>query len=303
MSRDLLLTLSSEPRTRRLIQRLGLPIPLPQRLDREDAPYAEQPLRDRPVLALGTLRGELGRAIARALVEAGASPVIASETDVFDAPGEAWGRRAERLEAESTSRFEALVFDASELARAGATNDNVVAHHGRVHGAMIPCIEGLRFWPLEAEPARREVEGWLRDAPIPAEKLSLAAQASTLVGFDFLTSNWDRYSGANVGLDRTGARVLFIDNDAAFMEAPPREALEKNRARMLGVLRWSRGFVNHLRALDAAAITRVLGDEEPGRPLVSPRVVAGIAERTRVLLAHVDTQITARGEAATLFFP
>lgn len=116
MTRDLLLTLASEPRARRLVRRLGLPLPLPQRLERDDAPYVEQPLRDRRVLASGPLHGELGHAVARALVEAGASPVVASETDVFDAPGEAWGRRPSVPDPDGTERFDALVFDASALA-------------------------------------------------------------------------------------------------------------------------------------------------------------------------------------------
>ncbi|MBX3248034.1 MAG: 3-oxoacyl-ACP reductase [Myxococcales bacterium] len=116
MASDLLLSLASDPRSRGLIQRLGLPIPLPQRLDRDDAPYAARPLEGRRVLVGGALEGELGRALARALVEAGAEPILASPTDVFDGPAEAWGRPTRSLDAlGDTERVDALVFDASSL--------------------------------------------------------------------------------------------------------------------------------------------------------------------------------------------
>lgn len=213
MSRDLLLTLSSEPRARRLIQRLGLPIPLPQRLDREDAPYAEQPLRDRRVLALGTLRGELGRAIARALVEAGASPVVASETDVFDAPGEAWGRRAEPLDPESTRRFEALVFDASELAGPAdlrALYDGLRTSVGR----LAPCAHVVVIGrpPEEASTpaiaaARQGLEGFVRSL---AKELGRRGTTANLVLCE---------TGAESRLD--GVLRFALSERSAFVTAQP----------------------------------------------------------------------------------
>jgi 3-oxoacyl-[acyl-carrier protein] reductase len=216
MSRDLLLTLSSEPRARRLIQRLGLPIPLPQRLDREDAPYAEQPLRDRRVLALGTLRGELGRAIARALVEAGASPVVASDTDVFDAPGEAWGRRAESLEAQdpgSTARFEALVFDASELAGPSDLRALYDGFHASV-GRLAPCAHVVVIGrpPEEASTpaiaaARQGLEGFVRSL---AKELGRRGTTANLVLCE---------TGAESRLD--GVLRFALSERSAFVTAQP----------------------------------------------------------------------------------
>jgi 3-oxoacyl-[acyl-carrier protein] reductase len=218
MSRDLLLTLSSEPRARRLIQRLGLPIPLPQRLDREDTPYAEQPLRDRRVLALGTLRGELGRAIARALVEAGASPVVASDTDVFDAPGEAWGRRAESLDAHlsdpgSTSRFEALVFDASELAGPADLRALYDGFHALV-GRLAPCAHVVVIGrpPEEASTpavaaARQGLEGFVRSL---AKELGRRGTTANLVLCE---------TGAESRLD--GVLRFALSERSAFVTAQP----------------------------------------------------------------------------------
>src|SRR5438552_1121490 len=53
---DFLLDLASHPRTRRLIKRLGLPIPLPTPLDREVGPWTAAPLADRNV-AVGSSAG------------------------------------------------------------------------------------------------------------------------------------------------------------------------------------------------------------------------------------------------------
>lgn len=218
MSRDLLLTLSSEPRARRLIQRLGLPIPLPQRLDREDAPYADQPLRDRRVLALGTLRGELGRTIARVLVEAGASPVVGSDTDVFDAPGEAWGRRAEHLpggvpDAESTTRYDALVFDASELGGPADLRALFDGFHAFVQ-RLAPCAHVVVIGrpPDEASAssiaaARQGLEGFVRSL---AKELGRRGTTANLVICE---------TGAESRLD--GVLRFVLSERSAFVTAQP----------------------------------------------------------------------------------
>jgi hypothetical protein len=205
-------------------------------------------------------------------------------------------------------------FDAATVGRVlGASpatkkllDDEVVIEDGSVRGAVIPWIDGLQFWPLDKDPLRSQVAGWLRSdgaIAIPDGQGELARQASTLALFDLLTSNWDRYSGGNVGLDRTGRTVLFIDNDAAFMSGPPKDALAKNEALVAGIDRFSRGFVERLRALDDDALTRAFGEETPGRPLLDPVIVKGVSERRNALLATIDKKIAANGEARTLFFP
>ena len=181
--------------------------------------------------------------------------------------------------------------------------DEVIVEQGKVYGALIPWIDGLSFWPIEKEPLRTEARAWLgAGKPIPAGKSDLARQASMLVAFDFITGNWDRYSGENVGLDPTGTHVLFIDNDAAFMEGPPKAQLERNKALLDGTDRFSRAFVAGARKLDAERLAAVFGDEAPGRPLLSSAVTENVARRIKELVAIVDAKIAARGEAETLYF-
>lgn len=181
--------------------------------------------------------------------------------------------------------------------------DEAIVEQGKVYGAVIPWIDGLSFWPLEKEPLKSEARAWLgAGKPIPDSKGDLARQASVLIAFDFITGNWDRYSGANVGLDPTGTHILFIDNDAAFMAGPPKASIARNRALLDGTDRFSRAFVAGVRALDADRLAAVFGEEAPGRPLLSAAVTASVARRVEELVAIVDAKIAARGEAETLYF-
>lgn len=180
--------------------------------------------------------------------------------------------------------------------------DEVIAHEdGQIDGAMIPWIEGLQFLALEKEPLRTDWKTWLgSDAGVPADKTTLAAQLSTLVVFDAITGNWDRYSGGNVGLDASGQRVLFIDNDAAFMEGAPPKELAANLARVESTHRFSRALVKRLRTLDPA---KAFGTLPGGTPLLPEPMLKTVAERVAQVLKIIDAKIAARSEDAVLAFP
>jgi|GEM_PF-951876 len=202
--------------------------------------------------------------------------------------------------------------DASAAAKTLAPNadaarlfaEEVLVEDGKVHGVVIPWIDGLSFWPLEKDPLRSEARSWLATgAEIPQAKASLAAQTSTLVVFDFLTGNWDRYSGENVGLDRTADLVLYIDNDAGFMEAPPKDRIARNKALLEATDRFSRRLVDRLRELDGERLAAAFGEETAGSPLLSRKVLSLVASRVEELLAIIDAKIAKRGEAETLYFP
>lgn len=169
---------------------------------------------------------------------------------------------------------------------------------GRVHGALIPWIDGLAFLPLDEEPLASRWKTWLRkDAPIPEGPIAVAAgiavkdpkdlarQVSVLVAFDFLTANWDRWSGGNIGWHEARQEVLFIDNDGAFFERPPKDALERNRWLLDGVRRFSRRFVDRLRALDDATLEAAFG---PAGFVLPAAVRAQLRARRDELLAHVE---------------
>ena len=182
-------------------------------------------------------------------------------------------------------------------------DDEVVAHEGYVRGALMPWIPSLEFLPIESESWRAKWTKWLSaDEPMPASDLSLAAQIATLVAFDAITGNWDRWSGANVGFDRTTNTLLFVDNDGAFFEPAPPAQLAQQLAILGKVDRHSRRFVAALRAMDALALADAVGDESPGSPLLGPKTLASVDERRRKVLAIVDEKIAKLGEARALAF-
>lgn len=114
---DIFLQLGENPQARRLIESLGLPIPMPQKLRRASGPWEERPLGDWTIAVGAAPGGALGTVIAKTLVTAGANPHVASgEMGPFKELGEAYGRPAAGLALGAIPegfRAEALVFDAS----------------------------------------------------------------------------------------------------------------------------------------------------------------------------------------------
>jgi hypothetical protein len=175
---------------------------------------------------------------------------------------------------------------------------------GRVRGALIPWIDGYRVLPLEDPRQRARWESWLFDAnaTIPDDQRGLAASVSTMLAFDYLTANWDRWSGGNVAQDGASGQVLFVDNDGAFYEWPAPATLAHQRRQLERVTRFSRRFVDALRALDSEMLRSAIGEEAPGVPLLSARSVAGVQLRRATVLAIVDARVGDAGAGATLTF-
>ncbi len=202
-------------------------------------------------------------------------------------------------------------FDAGKLrsalsaSGAGALFDQeaVIAKDGTVTGALIPWIAKLEFLPLEAEPWLSRWRGWLKsNGEIPLDQRQLAAQISTMVVFDYLTGNWDRWSGGNIGLDRARGALLFIDNDGAFYDPAPPHGIMHQVHLLEGIDHFSRRFVSALRSLDGARLAREIGDESPGVPLLSARALTAIEARRKHALELIDLKIARFTEAGTLSF-
>jgi hypothetical protein len=228
----------------------------------------------------------------------------------------AWRRGPLRYKGEIAARRLALALGLPNVPRAffrsypaarlaGAEGaDELIVRDGRVKGALIPWIEGLEFLALERAPLAGQWKAWLKKGgSIPDDQRELARQLSTLVLFDFVTGNWDRWSGGNVGVDKATGTLLYIDNDGAFYERPPLDGLERSKKLLRGVDRLSRTFVASLRALDDVALGQALGEEAPGLPLLSAKALAGVAQRRKELLDLIDAKLADGGEAATFAFP
>lgn len=182
-------------------------------------------------------------------------------------------------------------------------DDESIDHSGRIFGALMPWIDKLEFTPIESP---TEMARWKKElqngGDLPEDRRALAKQISTLVVFDALTGNWDRWSGANVGIDKPTGTLLFVDNDASFFDPIP-PAFAPQMMLLKGVDRFSRALVARLRVIDALMLADAFGDEEPGSPLLPARVVAACDQRRKDVLAVIDAKIAQLGEPAVLYFP
>jgi len=194
-------------------------------------------------------------------------------------------------------------FDAAQLRAAlepkarTLFDDEAIVRDGKVRGAAIPWLAKLELIALEAPAWRARWPGWIGSGDVSEDQRALAGQISTMIIFDLLTGNWDRWSGANIAIDHATNTLLFIDNDGAFFDPPPPQPLAQQTALMKKTERFSRAFIASLRALTTIS----LGDDDG--PIVSEAVISGILSRRKLVLDQVDALVSARGEASVLAFP
>src|SRR4029078_11748844 len=125
----------------------------------------------------------------------------------------------------------------------------------------IPVIKDSGF---DTPDGRKQTQAWLTvGQPIPPERLSMASQVSTLIVFDFLTSNPDRYSGGNMKMSEDGKKLYFMDNTMAFFVG---EGHPRPRDVFLRPQRFSRARYEALPQITVSTLTRALGQEE-GTPI------------------------------------
>ncbi len=183
----------------------------------------------------------------------------------------------------------ALDADAATLVAEEALGDA----KGDVPGALMPWIADLQFPALESEPLVSQWKAGLLGTnkvgatEEPEATSRFLGELSTLVAFDTISGNWDRFSGANIGKDPVSGQLLFIDNDGAFYENPPPDGLARNVRLLAGTKRFSRTFVAAVRSFDAARLEAVLGEDLAGHPLLSPKALAGVRSRIELVRSAI----------------
>lgn len=152
---------------------------------------------------------------------------------------------------------------------------------------------------LDTDQAVIQWSQWLTiGQEIPADKRHLMEQLSTLLVFDLLQNNSDRFSGGNLLTSPDGKTLFYMDNTFGFQVEP--EGHEKCRNYLKRVQKFSRRLVARLRQLDLRALRQALMAEPA--VLNADEMRAVIARRDAVL-RYVDGLIAKNGAERVLVFP
>lgn len=311
---DVLLEVGNNPQARKIIQSLGLPIPVPERLARGKGSWEALPLADRNVVfgaAAGADRATTS-VIAQAITAAGANPYHVEGTGVVDVlreAGEAFGRLPRALTSlAENKKIDALVFDATS----------------------IRTIEGLRavydfFHPLVrrlAKSGRVVVIGRSPGDDKTNDPVAAAAQAA-LEGFVRSTAKEIGRNGSTANLLRVepGAEALlvgplrfFLSRRSAFVTAQPLvvrvnasaakssipyvRSLEKKVALVTGAARGIGAATARALAAEGAKVLCLDRPDDDSATSQLARDIGGIAVSADVTSAEAATQIQQAAAAA-----
>lgn len=147
-----------------------------------------------------------------------------------------------------------------------------------------------------------KAEEWTRwltvDEPLPQAKAAILSQLTSLLLFDLLTNNSDRFSGGNL-LQSTDGKILFwMDNTFGFQLDPTGHSrcwtwLRKSQ-------KFSRQMVSRLRALTITDLRLSLRGESN---ILSEAEMNAILHRRDAALQYVDGLIAQHDEEKVLAFP
>jgi hypothetical protein len=133
---------------------------------------------------------------------------------------------------------------------------------------------------------------------IPPDKVGLMAQLSSLLLFDLLTNNSDRFSGGNLLTSRDGGTLYWMDNTFGFQVEP--EGHIRCRTALFRCQKFSRKLVARLRAMTLASLQDAL-QNDPGTLTFAEQ--QSVLARRDVALRYVDGLTQQLGEDNVLVFP
>lgn len=175
---------------------------------------------------------------------------------------------------------------------------------GVARGASIHWIPRMRSTPLATYEGLSEAGPWLQiDQPMPPpERSAIARDLSTMLAFDYLIGNWDRFSGGNVSTDDGEQRLFVRDHNVAFQAPLTDHRYERLRGLLERSQRFSRAFVEAVRGLGEARIRAALAEDPEAeiRDILSDEQIDGVLSRRRAFLSYVGALIALHGEAAVL---
>ena len=139
-------------------------------------------------------------------------------------------------------------------------------------------------------------------ATMPGELVPMLAQIATVIVFDVVIDNSDRWSGNNTQGSADERVLYFMDNTLAFSQFTLGHT--SNLSKLYRIQVFPRRLIGRLRALTADSVAAALGrgDDLLG-PLLGEVEIRALLSRRDHLVEYVDRLIAELGEEAVLALP
>jgi hypothetical protein len=173
--------------------------------------------------------------------------------------------------------------------------------HGDTVGSLAYWIPTVVDLHLDTTDGVNRWTAWLHQGvEIPPEKERLMAELSTLLLFDLLQNNSDRFSGGNILGSPDGHTLYYMDNAFGFQTDPEGNLRCWNYLRR--AQKFSRSLVRALSQLDRQTLNSMFA-EEPGPPLLSDAEQAALLSRRDLALSYIQSLSEEYGSDRVLAFP
>ena len=162
----------------------------------------------------------------------------------------------------------------------------------KIESLAIDSIDGMTAWHKYLTIGAAE----------PYSGRSLLPQISSMVAFDYLINNSDRWSGSNAKSSTDGKTLFYMDNTLSFGPVP--EGSPKARTMLEHVQKFSRTLIRRLRSLEEADVRAAMAaNRGPYAHLLTDNEVAAVLFRRERLVQYVDGLIADFGETEVLCYP
>ena len=181
--------------------------------------------------------------------------------------------------------------------------ETVFGANGKTIGTASYWIPVIKDSGLDTAEGRQLGQSWLTQGEtIPPDRVSMAAQLSELIVFDFLTANPDRYSGGNMKMSADGTQLYFMDNTMTFFLDPT--GIPRNREALLRAQRFSRALYEALPRITVRTLQRALTEEVGASyEILTSSEIEAVVARRQFARKYIDDLIAQYGEGKVLAFP
>lgn len=174
---------------------------------------------------------------------------------------------------------------------------------GKTAGVIMYWIPEVKESGLDTPEGLALGAQWLNQAvPLPHDKQRVAAQLSSLILFDFLISNPDRYSGGNMKMSADGRNLYYMDNTMAFFL--DQAGNDKTRPALQRTQRFSRQLYRALDRVTLPTLQREIASEKDSPyEILTPVEMRAVVARRDAAKKHIEGLVALYGESKVLVFP